>query len=42
MTLLALLYFIYKASREERWLTERHSEYSAYALKVKKFIPWLY
>ena len=42
LTLLALLFFTFKASREERWLTERHSEYTAYARKVKKFIPWLF
>ncbi len=42
VTIIALLFFSYKASREERWLVERHPEYVEYARKVKKFIPWIY
>jgi len=42
VTIIALLFFSYKASREECWLTERHPEYVEYARKVKKFIPWIY
>lgn len=36
------LFFSFKASKEERWLTERHPEYTSYAKKTKKFIPWIY
>ncbi len=36
------VFFDYKASREERWLTERHPEYPEYAMLVRKFVPWLY
>lgn len=36
------VFFDYKAGREERWLTERHPEYTDYARRVRKFVPWLY
>lgn len=39
---LGFLFFSFKASKEERWLTEKHPEYRDYARKVKKFIPWIY
>lgn len=39
---LGFLFFDYKASKEEGWLTERHPEYAAYARRVRKFIPWVY
>ena len=39
---LGFLFFDYKASKEEGWLTERHPEYTAYALRVRKFVPWIY
>jgi len=42
LLVVAFLFFSYKASKEERWLTQRHPEYSDYAKKVKKFIPWIY
>lgn len=38
----AFLFFNYKAGKEEAWLTERHPEYSDYAQRVKKFIPFVY
>lgn len=38
----AFLFFNYKASKEEAWLTEKHPEYIGYARKVKKFVPWIY
>lgn len=38
----AVLFFNYKAGKEEAWLTERHPEYLDYARRVKKFIPWVY
>ena len=31
-----------KARREERWLRQQFPEYSSYAQRVRRFIPWLY
>jgi len=42
LTGIALLFFNFKASKEEKWLTGIHPEYTAYTRQVKKFIPWLY
>lgn len=42
MLAIGFLFFDYKASREERWLTQRHPEYAEYARQVRKFIPWVY
>lgn len=39
---LGFLFFDYKASKEELWLTERHPEYADYARRVRKLIPWIY
>lgn len=36
------LFFDYKASKEEGWLSERHPEYPQYARQVKKLVPWVY
>lgn len=36
------LFFDYKASKEELWLTERHPEYRDYARRVSKLVPWAY
>jgi len=36
------LFFSFKASKEEQWLTQRHPEYRDYAKRVKTFIPWIY
>jgi protein-S-isoprenylcysteine O-methyltransferase Ste14 len=41
MTAMILLFFNYKASKEETWLTERHPEYRDYVKKVGKFFPRL-
>ncbi|WP_287373808.1 isoprenylcysteine carboxylmethyltransferase family protein [Prosthecochloris sp.] len=38
----AFFFFSLKASKEERWLTQRHPKYQEYARKVKKFIPFIY
>ncbi len=38
----AVLFFSFKAGKEERWLTEHHPEYKEYKRRVKKFIPWIY
>ncbi len=40
--ILGFVFFDYKASREEEWLTARHPEYTDYARRVRKFIPWIY
>lgn len=37
-----LLFFNAKASREERWLTEKYADYPTYQTRVKKLIPWIY
>jgi protein-S-isoprenylcysteine O-methyltransferase Ste14 len=42
LLVIGFLFFDYKASKEERWLTERHPEYADYAHRVKKLIPWIY
>lgn len=39
VTLVALIFFNYKASKEEAWLMERHPEYRKYASRVGKFVP---
>jgi protein-S-isoprenylcysteine O-methyltransferase Ste14 len=31
-----------KSRREEKWLSERFSEYRAYQTRVKKLLPWVY
>jgi len=36
------LFFDFKATKEEAWLTERHPEYPEYARLVRKFVPWIY
>jgi protein-S-isoprenylcysteine O-methyltransferase Ste14 len=41
VTLVATLFFNFKASKEESWLTERHPEYREYARRVGKFVPGL-
>jgi len=42
LTVAGFLFFSYKASLEEQWLTRRHPEYAEYARRVKRFIPWVY
>jgi len=41
VTIVAALFFNYKAGKEEAWLTERHPEYREYAARVGKFVPGL-
>lgn len=36
------VFFDRKAAREEIWLTEKFSGYTAYSNRVKKLIPWIY
>lgn len=42
LALVQVGFFDAKARREERWLRERHAEYAAYALRVKRFVPGIY
>lgn len=42
LLVIGFVFFDYKATKEEAWLTERHPEYSDYAQGVRKFIPWVY
>ena len=37
-----LLFFDFKARKEESWLKNKFSDYHSYQLQVKKFIPWIY
>lgn len=41
LTLLAILFFRHKASKEEAWLTRRHPNYPDYAARTGRFIPRL-
>jgi protein-S-isoprenylcysteine O-methyltransferase Ste14 len=36
------VFFDFKASKEEGWLTERHPDYAEYARGVRMLIPWIY
>lgn len=44
LALLAIgfVFFDFKASKEEAWLTDRHPDYVEYARGVRKLIPWVY
>jgi protein-S-isoprenylcysteine O-methyltransferase Ste14 len=44
LALLAIgfVFFDFKASKEEAWLTDRHPDYVEYARGVRKLIPWIY
>ena len=35
-------FFDAKARREEQWLQQRFPEYTSYAERVKRFLPWVY
>jgi protein-S-isoprenylcysteine O-methyltransferase Ste14 len=41
-TLLLLIFFNFKASREEAWLSQKHPDYASYQQRVKKLIPWVF
>ena len=41
LTMASYLFFRYKASREELWLTELHPEYPDYASRTGRFFPLL-
>ena len=42
MAVVLFLFFDIKTRREERWLSERYSEYPAYQQRVHKLIPFIY
>jgi protein-S-isoprenylcysteine O-methyltransferase Ste14 len=39
--LVLLLFFNFKASREETWLKAKHADYANYQQRVKKLVPWV-
>jgi protein-S-isoprenylcysteine O-methyltransferase Ste14 len=42
VTLVLALFFGLKSRREEVWLRDRFPTYTAYALRTRRLIPWLY
>ncbi len=42
LLVVGFVFFDFKASKEEGWLTERHPDYVDYARGVPKLIPWVY
>lgn len=42
LSVVTLVFFNQKASREEKWLRERYSEYLPYSMQTRKLIPWVY
>jgi protein-S-isoprenylcysteine O-methyltransferase Ste14 len=40
--MLFLLFFDFKARKEELWLKNKFSDYHSYQTQVKKLIPWIY
>jgi protein-S-isoprenylcysteine O-methyltransferase Ste14 len=42
LLVVGFLFFDYKASKEEGWLTQRHPEYAGYRQRVRKLVPWVY
>ena len=42
VSVVVLLFFDRKSAFEERLLRARFPEYSAYALRVRKLLPWIY
>jgi protein-S-isoprenylcysteine O-methyltransferase Ste14 len=40
--LVIFLFFDAKSRREERWLAERYTDYTAYQQRVHKLIPYVY
>lgn len=41
-TLILGVFLDAKATREERWLTEKYPDYPGYQQRVKKLLPWIY
>lgn len=42
LTAALLVFFDFKARREERWLAEAHAGYAAYKRRTRKFVPFIY
>lgn len=42
LAVVTFLFFNPKASREEKWLRERYSEYLPYSMQTRKLIPWVF
>lgn len=40
--LILIIFFDIKSHKEEKWLTERFSNYKEYQGRVRKLIPWIY
>jgi protein-S-isoprenylcysteine O-methyltransferase Ste14 len=40
--LVLIIFFDIKSHKEEKWLSERFSEYKEYQGRVRKLIPWIY
>jgi protein-S-isoprenylcysteine O-methyltransferase Ste14 len=39
---LLFAFFDVKSRREERWLSEKYSDYGEYRKRVRKLVPWVY
>ena len=42
LAFIVLIFFDLKSRQEERWLTQKFSEYAAYKMTTKKLIPFVY
>lgn len=42
LTIILVIFFDRKATREELWLTQKYPDYPDYRRRVRKLIPWLY
>ena len=42
LSVVTFVFFNQKASREEKWLRERYSEYLPYSMQTRKLIPWVF
>jgi protein-S-isoprenylcysteine O-methyltransferase Ste14 len=42
LTGVLLIFFDIKSRREEKWLQDKYSNYTAYQKRVRKLIPFIY
>jgi len=42
LAFIVLIFFDLKSRQEERWLTQKFSEYAEYKMTTKKLIPFVY
>jgi protein-S-isoprenylcysteine O-methyltransferase Ste14 len=42
LAFILLIFFDLKSRQEERWLTQKFSEYDVYKQNTKKLIPYIY